>query len=213
LQENAYVLGNSGSGKALVVDPGDEAERIHDEVGRRGWSIEWVVLTHGHADHIGGAGPLIRLSGAGLAAAAGDAPMLKDPMLCGAAWLGYPFEALDPGVLLRDGEAWNAVGRTWQVLETPGHTPGHICLYSELDGLLVCGDVLFSGSVGRTDLPGGSWEALARSLREKVFVLPDSTRVLPGHGPETTLGEERETNPYVREALSGAGDPWGPVGF
>lgn len=197
-------MGDPGAGKAFVVDPGDEAERILAASRSRGWKIDRIFLTHGHADHTGATVALRQATGARVAGPEKEQALFDDPMLNMATWLGLPFQpvALDDPVRL--GQMWQALDREWVVLDTPGHTPGHVSLYCESEEVLFCGDVLFAGSVGRTDLPGASQERLAHTLRETLFTLPDSVRVYPGHGPSTTLGQERKTNPFVREVLGGA---------
>lgn len=209
LQENCYLIGDPETGEALVIDPGDEAERILAEAESRGWSIEWIALTHGHFDHIGAAAAIHRATGAPIAASRGEAPMLAEPVLSLAALFGFDLDPVSIGTPLAEGTAWSALGREWTILHTPGHTAGHISLYCAADKVLFCGDVVMAGSTGRTDLPGGSWDDLARTLREKIFTLPDETRVYPGHGPATTLERERRFNPYVRQALADDSDPEG----
>lgn len=213
LQENCYLIGNPETGEALVIDPGDEAYVILDEAESREWTIKWIALTHGHFDHIGAAAALRRVTGAPVAASPEEIPMLSDPVLSGAALFGFDLDPVSLDTPLSQGTPWSVLGREWIVLRTPGHTAGHISLYCAAEKSLFSGDVLFSGGVGRTDLPGGSWKALMHTLRHTIFTLPDETTVYPGHGPSTTLETERRYNAPVRQALADDPDPEGPVGF
>jgi hydroxyacylglutathione hydrolase len=199
VQTNAYLLADSASGDAAVIDPSWDGELILAEAQKRGWRIAHLWYTHAHFDHIGGA--------AAIADALNPLPMVAlhpaDHVLWRAAGGGPMFGFnIDPGpeptidfvqgMRMRLGEA------EFEVRYTPGHTPGHVVLYCASAGVCFCGDLIFAGSVGRTDLPGGSAQDLAESIRTQIYSLPDETRLLPGHGPETTVGEEKLSNPYVR---------------
>lgn len=198
LQVNCFIVGCPVTRKALVVDPGDEAERILAAVDASGLNVELVVNTHGHFDHVGGNALLLEQTGAQLCIHVSDAPFLPR-IREHAALYGLNIRVSPPpDRVLHGGETLQVGELTLQVLHTPGHTPGGICLL--VDGHLFAGDTLFADSVGRTDLPGGSHEELVESIREKLFVLPESTVVHPGHGPDTTIGREKRHNPFVGDA-------------
>jgi hydroxyacylglutathione hydrolase len=199
-QTNAYLVADSQSGEATVIDPAWDGDLILAAAQERGWRIAHLWYTHAHFDHIGGAGaiadalnplPLVALHPADhtLWRAEGGAPLFGlriDP-------------GPEPTIDLVDGMRMQLGQVQFEVRHTPGHTPGHCAFYVAQDGLLFCGDLIFQGSVGRTDLPGGSWEQLVNSIRTQVFSLPDETRLLSGHGPETTVGEEKRSNPFTAE--------------
>ena len=199
LQCNCTILGDLGSGEALVIDPGDEAERILDLLGRYKLSPKAIVSTHAHIDHIGGAMKLRAATGAPILLNQNDYALLQ--MLdVQATWIGME----NPGKVeidqsLNQADTVRTGGLTAQVLHTPGHTEGSICLYFAPQKTLIAGDTLFAGSIGRTDLPGGSFEKILQSLHHQVLALPDDTRVVPGHGPATTIAAERENNPFLRK--------------
>lgn len=197
LRCNCSIIGDETTREAMVIDPGDEIEGILALVRKHNLQVKQIVITHAHIDHVGGAMKLRAATGAPILLNQNDYALLK--MLdVQAAWIGVPA----PGNIEIDhsvstGEAVSAGSHTAQILHTPGHTEGSICLYFEAEKTLIAGDTLFAGSIGRTDLPGGSMQKIMRSLHDTVLALPDDTAVVPGHGELTTIGEERETNPFL----------------
>ncbi|HUZ04929.1 MAG TPA: MBL fold metallo-hydrolase [Acidobacteriaceae bacterium] len=197
LRCNCSILGDPITHKATVVDPGDEISAIVRLLEKDQLQVEQIVITHAHIDHVGGAVRLKKLTGAPIYMNQLDLPLLQ-MMDMQAGWLGIaPPEVQSPDVSAEDGLQIIAAGETAQILHTPGHTQGSICLHLPEQHLLLAGDTLFAGSVGRTDLPGGDFPALMRSLHQRVLLLPDATRVIPGHGHATTIGQERESNPFL----------------
>ena len=194
LAENAYIVAHPGSAKAAVIDPGEEGEEILRRLSADGLALDKILLTHGHFDHVGGVRVLKERTGASVYVHPDEVDrMLAAPRQGAIFGLGVP-KPPAPDVLVRDGDIVALSDQTFRVLHTPGHTPGHVAFVS--GGLAFVGDLIFAGSIGRTDLPGGSHDALLRSVREKIFTLPDDTILLPGHGPATTVGEERRSNPF-----------------
>lgn len=193
---NCYIVGCPATKEAMVIDPGDEPERILEAVDRLGVSVRCLVNTHGHADHIGADREVKDATGAPLYIHRLDAPLLADPSRNLSAWAGDPLPPVAPGRLLEDGDVIEVGEMSFRVIHTPGHTPGGICLAT--DGVVFSGDTLFAGSVGRTDFPGGSHAALVRSIKEKLLTLPDDTVVYPGHGASTTIGQEKAHNPFLQ---------------
>lgn len=197
LQCNCSVIGDESTREAMVIDPGDDIEDVLAIVQRHRLQVKQIVITHGHVDHVGGAMKLKRLTGAPILLNQNDYDLLKTADQV-AAWLGMapPGEIrIDQG--LSDGDVVRAGALSATVMHTPGHTEGSVCLYFAPQQKLIAGDILFAGSIGRTDLPGGSLEKIMASLHGPVMSLPDETLVVPGHGPLTTIGEERETNPFI----------------
>jgi len=198
LQCNCTVLGDEASGEAMVVDPGDNIPHILNLIEKHRLKLKQIVVTHGHIDHVGGALRLKKVTGAPVLLNQNDLTLLK-MMSVQAAWLGVATpEVAPPDVSAEEGMSVGIAGHTASVLHTPGHTQGSICLHFAPEKLLLAGDTLFAGSIGRTDLPGGDSRQIIRSLHDRLLVLPDETRVIPGHGPETTIGEERATNPFLQ---------------
>jgi glyoxylase-like metal-dependent hydrolase (beta-lactamase superfamily II) len=195
---NCYILGAESSREGIIIDPADDVNAIMGGVEALNLDIKFIVLTHGHIDHVGALKAVKQRTGAEMAVHTDDAKSLRglrgwlQSMLVPG--LTYPVPP-PPEQLLKDGDTISVDGLSLQVLHTPGHTPGGICLLGE--GVVFSGDTLFNYSVGRTDLPGGSYRLLIESIRTKLMTLPDDTIVYPGHGPESTIGEEKEGNPFL----------------
>jgi hydroxyacylglutathione hydrolase len=219
LQCNCSILGDEASGEAIVVDPGDNIPQIVAILARHKLTVTQILITHAHIDHIAGAARLKQLTGAPILYNPRDLPLVK-MMDMQAGWLGIatpevhpPDDTLEDGRVItlgvatdfshrnlpRGSERASAPGGpiTGIILHTPGHTQGSVCLHLPTQNLLLAGDTLFAGSVGRTDLPGGDGPMLIRSIHYKLLPLPDETVVIPGHGPKTTIGKERESNPFL----------------
>ena len=197
LQCNCSIVGDESSREAIVIDPGDEISTVLSILTKHSLTVKQIVVTHAHIDHVGGAMKLKRATGAPILLNENDSALLA--MLdVQASWLGMR----PPGDVLIDqsvaeGDVIKAGSLQTQVLHTPGHTEGSICLMFAPQKLLIAGDTLFAGSIGRTDLPGGNHKKIIDSLKGKLLSLPDETLVIPGHGPQTTIGRERESNPFL----------------
>ena len=200
--QNAYVAWPRGGSEAVVVDPGFDLPAVEAVLKREGLKVAAILNTHGHADHIAGnAGLKGAHPDAPLVIGRGDAHLLTDPEANLSAGFGLAITSPPADRLVEHGERFEAAGVTWEVREIPGHSPGSV-VFLALDfepPIAIVGDVLFSGSVGRTDFPGGSAETLFEGIRRHLYGLPDPTRVYPGHGPPTTIGAERRGNPFVRD--------------
>jgi hydroxyacylglutathione hydrolase len=200
VRTNAYLIADSSSGDAAVIDPAWDGEVILAEAQKRGWRIAHLWYTHAHFDHIGGA--------AAIADALNPLPMVAlhpadhDLWKTGGGGMFFGFQ-IDPGpeptIDFAHGQLLRLGNNTLEVRHTPGHTPGHVVLYCAEAGICFCGDLIFAGSVGRTDFPGGDWDTLVESIQKQIFSLPPETRLLPGHEGETTVGREKRSNPFVGE--------------
>lgn len=206
---NAYIVAEQSGGHALVVDAPPEPELIGAVLLEHDLTLAAVLLTHGHVDHTGGSGQLAQGTSVSVYVHRDDDFLTLHPVEQVRAMFGMTppglYEAPEKLESLADGEQLNIAGLSLEVRHTPGHTPGHCCFYLEEQETLFSGDQLFAGSIGRTDFPYGSHQALMESMAAKVMVLPDPTRVLPGHGPETTIGQERTANPFRFEWETAAG--------
>jgi hydroxyacylglutathione hydrolase len=198
LQCNCSVIGDEVSREAIVVDPGDEIDRVLLTLQRHQLTLKQILITHGHIDHVAGAMKLKAATGAPIRMNSADQFQLQmlDQM---AAWIGIP----SPGpVTIDDSLVHDATiqigGLHARAIHTPGHTEGSTCIYFPAEKKLIAGDTLFAGSIGRTDLPGGDFQKIIRSLNDRVLSLPEETIVIPGHGPATSIGEEKESNPFVK---------------
>lgn len=193
---NCYIINKEGSASCLVIDPGGEAEKIAAYIRKKGLKSEGILLTHGHFDHITGVSQLVSLAGGKVYACQEEKEVLENPQLNGSAMMGYEV-AIEPEILLRDGQQLTLAGLSFRVIHTPGHTKGGCCYYSEEDKILFSGDTIFMESIGRTDFPTGNSRELIHSIRNKILTLPDEVHIYPGHGPDTSVGYEAANNPYA----------------
>jgi glyoxylase-like metal-dependent hydrolase (beta-lactamase superfamily II) len=198
LQCNCSIVGDETTRDAMVIDPGDDIADVLAVIQKHNLNVRQIVITHAHIDHVGGAMKLREVTGAPILLNQNDYALLR--MLdVQAAWLGMAAPGqVEIDQSIADAEKIESGSLVANVMHTPGHTEGSVCLYFPAQQKLIAGDTLFAGSIGRTDLPGGSFDKIIRSLHDKVLALPDETVVVPGHGPLTTIGKERESNPFLR---------------
>ncbi|MET0957873.1 MAG: MBL fold metallo-hydrolase [Solirubrobacterales bacterium] len=197
--ENCFIVRRDGSDRGLIIDPGEEAERILHVVDELGIGIDAILVTHTHFDHIGAVAPVARATGAPVYCPELEVPVLRDIMAF-VPWPGFgPYESYEADETVAGGEKLELAGFEIEVIFTPGHSPGHVTYSIRDEAALFSGDVLFQGSVGRVDLPGGDWPTLLESIRTLVHGHPEETTVYPGHMGITTLGAERATNPFLAE--------------
>lgn len=196
---NCSIIGDEATGEAVVIDPGDDIERVQEILTRHKLTPKYIIATHAHIDHVGGIEELKRVSAAALLMHKEDLPLYQNLALQ-AAWLGVrPPGVVEVDQFLRPGDAVRCGGLAFEVLHTPGHSPGSLSLHLPGDHhRIFSGDTLFQGSIGRTDLWGGSFDQILRSVHETLLRFPDETPVFPGHGPATTIGDERELNPFLQ---------------
>ena len=195
-QENCYLVADQDAGEAVIVDPGEDADAFLAELRRRNWKLTGIWLTHAHLDHVSGVGPVHEATGAPIHLHPADRA-LYDSLPQQGLWFGMRLGAPPaPHAELMAGQRLRVGGVEFEVVETPGHSPGSVSLVGP--GMVLSGDALFAGSIGRTDLPGGNYDTLMSSIRQKLLALPDDTVVLSGHGPETTIGRERAGNPFLQ---------------
>ena len=200
IMANCFILGCEETLEAAVVDPGDDADRILHSLAESSLTVKFIINTHGHFDHVGANKRLHEVTGAPILIHPLDAPMLNQLSASASAWGLSADNSPEPDRKIDDGDKISFGDITLTVIHTPGHTPGGISLHAGKD--VFVGDTLFAGSIGRTDFPGGSFETLRESIQKKLFKLDDEVRVHTGHGPSTTIGDEKRSNPFVGEKAS-----------
>ena len=199
LETNCYILGDEKTKEGVVIDPGGDGDLIMENIKRLNLKIKYIILTHGHADHLAALNELKKETDAQIVIHEQDADMLTEPRYNLSMFTGKDIVCPKADRLLEDGDKIDFGNLTLEVLHTPGHTPGGISLY--IDNILFTGDTLFCEGVGRADLPGSSYEKLLRSIKEKLFSKPDDTKIYPGHGRESTIGWEKKNNPWIVEEV------------
>lgn len=201
IQENCFLVSQTGATEAVIVDPGDDAPKLLAAIEEHGLTLQGILITHTHFDHIGAVADLHDATGAEVWCPAGEVETLRDPNAV-MRWEGFgPFRGYDPEHLVKGGDVVSLAGLDFQVVSTPGHSPDHVTYALPDEGALFSGDVLFQGSIGRTDLPGADHATLMRSIAMLLERFDDATTVCPGHMGPTTLGQERRTNPFILDML------------
>lgn len=196
LGTNCYIIYSEKTKNAMIVDPGGNAKQIMLKVNQENMKVKWIVLTHAHADHMSALEEVRKITGAELLVHEEDAIYLASPSMNLSAYMGEGFTVESADKLIKEGDVLEFDDVKFTVRHTPGHTPGGICLVG--DEVVICGDTLFAESIGRTDFPGGSYRQLIASIKNKLMTLPDEYQVLPGHGPDTTIGWERNMNSFIQ---------------
>lgn len=194
---NCYLFWNEETKDGVIIDPGADGGAIAKAIAAQKLEPKAVLLTHGHGDHIGAVREIMERFSLPLYASAEELPLLLNPAANLSAFMGHAVSTPKPDVLISDEQIVSFGALHLRVLATPGHSPGGVCFLDETDGVLFCGDALFQGSIGRTDLPGCSHETLIESIQRKILTLPDAVICYPGHGPQTTVGAERRSNPFL----------------
>jgi len=194
-ETNCYLIYDEKTGEGAVIDPGDEADRIIAEIDQAGFTPKMILLTHGHGDHIGGVEEIMAKYNIPLYAGQGEEKIIESSNKHFPAMFGIEVSCPQPDHLISEGDKITVGSETLSVIVTPGHSPGGVCFLN--DKVLFCGDTLFFNSIGRTDLPGGSHSVLIDAIKKKLLVLPEDTICYPGHGPATTIGQERQYNPFL----------------
>ena len=194
-EENCYLVWSDEDNIGVIIDPGDEDEMIVENIEKNRIDPNAILLTHGHGDHIGAVGPLKKRYDIPIYIGKDDAPMLLSPSANISAAFGYEIICPPADFLMNDEDVFKIGSIEFEVITTPGHTSGGVCYYAE--NCLFCGDTLFNGSIGRTDLPGGDYKTLLESIDKKLLCLPDDIKCYPGHGPVTTIGTEKKFNPFI----------------
>ncbi|HMD86861.1 MAG TPA: MBL fold metallo-hydrolase [Terriglobia bacterium] len=200
---NCSVLGDESTGEAVVIDPGDDIEQVQQILAKHHLRVKYIVATHAHIDHVGGIEKLKQATGAAVLMHQADFPLYQN-LAMQAEWLGVPAPGVaDVDQFLKEGDSLRCGTLRLEVLHTPGHSPGSLSLHLPGENQrILSGDTLFQGSIGRTDLWGGSLDEILRSIRDRLMIFPDQTPVFPGHGSPTTIGEERERNPFLKAVMS-----------
>ena len=196
IMANCFIVGCDETKEAVVIDPGDETDRILSALAESSLTVKYILNTHGHFDHVGGNRKMKAATGADILIHSLDAPMLNQLSASAAAWGLHVEDSPSPDRMLKPGDTISFGTLHFNVIHTPGHTPGGVSFHT--NGVVFVGDTLFAGSIGRTDFPGGDYDTLIASIQKNLFHLGDDVRVFSGHGPETTIGQEKQFNPFVR---------------